>query len=450
MLTRYLASLSSTVLLCSCQVVPDLPDRTCAIPIEELRTELPDERVAPESIPDPDTFQGTLQAMFRGAESLGGGPRNLLFLSGGSQNGAFGAGFLKGWAEKSGRLPEFEVVTGVSAGSILSTAAFIGDSQGAWDYFTGINAERDVLNAYARLKANGDPTLGSYWPIAKRGAVGDLKPMKQKLMAYLKGPPHGQTPLGTMPVIEQVRQLASTRHLFVAAVDTDSGQAVAFNLGKYLRDAAAIDEKMIECYADAVLASSSVPMAAPPTFIDRRMYIDGGARFGVFDEELIENLRQLGNRSGPRSRAANPPRVYMVMNGSQETQPDCKPFEEAKIGTGNEFCEDVVGEPTKSPPARPTWSLTALAKRSVSVLINQVYRFSVATIFREYERAYGRSDTFHFARMQNDLKDAKHQNLTCPEWLEADFKASRPLEFHPNYMKCLAEYGRKKALTSDF
>lgn len=299
------------------------------------------------------------------------------------------------------------------------------------------------------MKANGDPTARSYLKIARLGAVGDLKPMRQKLITYLERPPHGPTALGTMPVIERVKQLAATRSLFVAAVDTDSGQAVAFNLGAYLRDRSATDRTTIECYADAILASSSVPLAAPPAFINRRMYIDGGARFGVFDEQLIENLRSL-SQPAPRSPVRNPPRVYMIMNGSQETQPDCKPFEDAKIGTETEFCENVVGSPDKSPPARPTWSLTALGKRSVSVLINQIYRFSVATISREYRRAYGRSDTFHFARMQNDFEAAKYQNLTCPEWLEADFKASRPLEFHPTYMKCLAEYGRTKALSSDF
>src|SRR5262245_57018459 len=37
---------------------------------------------------------------------------NILSLSGGGQNGAFGAGFLIGWRE-SGRRPEFDVVGGV-------------------------------------------------------------------------------------------------------------------------------------------------------------------------------------------------------------------------------------------------------------------------------------------------------------------------------------------------
>ena len=45
--------------------------------------------------------------------------------------GAYGAGYLRGWGERRGGLPDFDLVTGVSAGSILSTAAFIGDYRGS-------------------------------------------------------------------------------------------------------------------------------------------------------------------------------------------------------------------------------------------------------------------------------------------------------------------------------
>src|SRR6185437_8650526 len=50
---------------------------------------------------------------------------NALSLSGGGQNGAFGAGFLVGWRE-SGRRPQFDVVGGVSTGALLATHALLG------------------------------------------------------------------------------------------------------------------------------------------------------------------------------------------------------------------------------------------------------------------------------------------------------------------------------------
>ena len=50
---------------------------------------------------------------------------NVLSLSGGGQNGAFGAGFLMGWRE-SGRRPQFDIVGGVSTGALLATHALLG------------------------------------------------------------------------------------------------------------------------------------------------------------------------------------------------------------------------------------------------------------------------------------------------------------------------------------
>lgn len=49
----------------------------------------------------------------------------ILALSGGGSDGAFGAGLLTGWTERGDR-PEFEVVTGVSAGAIIAPFAFLG------------------------------------------------------------------------------------------------------------------------------------------------------------------------------------------------------------------------------------------------------------------------------------------------------------------------------------
>ncbi|HEX8216983.1 MAG TPA: hypothetical protein VF577_05925, partial [Allosphingosinicella sp.] len=101
-----------------------------------LNVPLPGENIASSS----SEFVRALQ------ESLYSGPRregvsnSLLFLSGGSQEGAFGAGFLDGWSvlrtsDVAGRaaaglrpatgLPQFRVVTAISTGAILSTWAFI-------------------------------------------------------------------------------------------------------------------------------------------------------------------------------------------------------------------------------------------------------------------------------------------------------------------------------------
>ena len=68
---------------------------------------------------------------------------NILEISGGGQYGAFGAGFLKGWRE-SGTRPEFDIVTGVSAGALMATHAFLGtpaDDELLADIFTRVGKD---------------------------------------------------------------------------------------------------------------------------------------------------------------------------------------------------------------------------------------------------------------------------------------------------------------------
>ena len=52
-------------------------------------------------------------------------PAYFLAISGGGDNGAYGAGFLNGWTA-SGTRPEFKVVTGISTGALIAPFAFLG------------------------------------------------------------------------------------------------------------------------------------------------------------------------------------------------------------------------------------------------------------------------------------------------------------------------------------
>ena len=64
--------------------------------------------------------------VFAGAAGRGGAV-NVLAISGGGSNGAYGAGLLAGWSERGGR-PDFAVVTGASAGALIAPFAFLGPS----------------------------------------------------------------------------------------------------------------------------------------------------------------------------------------------------------------------------------------------------------------------------------------------------------------------------------
>ena len=67
----------------------------------------------------------------------------LLSLSGGGDNGAFGAGLLAGWTAHGNR-PKFKLVTGVSTGALIAPFAFLGPEYDAalTDVFTNINPSK--------------------------------------------------------------------------------------------------------------------------------------------------------------------------------------------------------------------------------------------------------------------------------------------------------------------
>ena len=49
---------------------------------------------------------------------------SILILSGGGENGAFGAGVLYAWT-KTGKRPKFKLVTGISTGALIAPFAFL-------------------------------------------------------------------------------------------------------------------------------------------------------------------------------------------------------------------------------------------------------------------------------------------------------------------------------------
>jgi hypothetical protein len=93
---------------------------------------LPNERFFPLAGTDPleTEFLSAIQRLrrTRGVGQNGPLPEvQLLAVSGGGENGAFGAGLLCGWSEHGSR-PTFEFVTGVSTGALTAPFAYLGSS----------------------------------------------------------------------------------------------------------------------------------------------------------------------------------------------------------------------------------------------------------------------------------------------------------------------------------
>src|SRR6478752_1628638 len=125
------------------------PVRGPAVPRIDTERALPlgiaNARIYPDSDPQPMVADAT-EALQREIAALPPGaklPRaNYLAVSGGGDNGAFGAGLLNAWTE-TGTRPQFKGVTGVSTGALIAPLAFLGPQYdpALREVYTTINAD---------------------------------------------------------------------------------------------------------------------------------------------------------------------------------------------------------------------------------------------------------------------------------------------------------------------
>ncbi|TLY76844.1 MAG: hypothetical protein E6K43_00905, partial [Gammaproteobacteria bacterium] len=137
-----------------------------------------------------------------------GGPVNVLVLSGGGAGSAFGAGALVGWSRSDTR-PEFQIVTGVSAGALMAPLAFAGRD---WD--------PELTEAFSG--AQTQHLMRARWAGALFGAsVYRGEPLTQLLDRYV-----------TDELMSAIaREAEKGRLLLVATTDLDTEQTVIWNLG---------------------------------------------------------------------------------------------------------------------------------------------------------------------------------------------------------------------------
>lgn len=350
---------------------------------------------------------------------------SLLFMSGGGQSGAFGAGILDQWNHEPGALPRFAVVTGVSTGALLGTFALTGETGKAIDGYS-ITREAELLRP---LIKPGD-TLG----LVRKGAAGSLDPLRALLQRLLD-----DRTLGLVADADD-----QDRKFLVGAVDADTGDAIIYDLTEQAarwRDDPGQRQHHKDCYIEAILASASAPMAAAPVFIDGHMMIDGGARFGVFAHAAGEALKP-----APEEAINVVPPVlaaYLIINGTLEIDRDCA---RGKARDGS--C------PASGP--HRDWDIVSLGIRSADVLQNQIYRFSAdyaaeatALPFRLARIEKAAALAFRFTPAEADLPGEVAER-SCQDWLDRDNDPAKfglpgkpPLQFHKRYMLCLIGWGRE-------
>ena len=193
-------------------------------------------------------------------------PVNFLAISGGGDDGAFGAGLLVGWTA-SGTRPEFKGVTGVSTGALIAPFAFLGPEEDAAlrEVYTMIGPQ-NILKPRGLLAALTDDGLA------------DNSPLFELISRHINA--------------EFLARIAREyqdkgRLLLVGTTDLDARRPVIWNMGE-IAMAAQDNPKALDLFRKIMLASAAIPGAFPPVMIDvevngkpyQEMHVDGGTPGG--------------------------------------------------------------------------------------------------------------------------------------------------------------------------
>jgi predicted acylesterase/phospholipase RssA len=220
-------------------------------------------------------------------------PASFLAVSGGGEDGAFGAGLLIGWTE-AGTRPDFKVVTGISTGALTAPFAFLGS---AYDeqlkaVYTTVDAD-DVLRKRSVLAA------------LTSDALADNAPLQELVAKYV-----------TADLLAEIAaEHARGRVLLIGTTNIDARRPVIWNIGKI---AASGNPQALELVRKILVASAAIPGAFPPKMIDvevdgtryQEMHVDGGASAQVFVYPPSLNLAELSKQAG----IARERRLFIIRN----------------------------------------------------------------------------------------------------------------------------------------
>jgi predicted acylesterase/phospholipase RssA len=219
-----------------------------------------------------------------------------LALSGGGQDGAFGAGILCGWTQ-TGKRPQFKLVTGISTGALIAPFAFLGP---AYDHvireaYTTIS-DKDIYKAHKPLAI-----LLSVVNIKHLPALTENKPMEE-LVARL---------IDDKVLAEVAAEHRKGRRLLIGTTQMDAQRLVIWNMGAIANSG---NPKALELFRKIMVASASIPAFFPPQYIQVEaggrqyveMHVDGGVQAEVM---LYENAIKPFSVAGQRDR-----KVYIIRN----------------------------------------------------------------------------------------------------------------------------------------
>ena len=220
-------------------------------------------------------------------------PAAYLAISGGGDNGAFGAGLLNGWTKAGGR-PTFKLVTGVSTGALIAPFAFLGPE-----------FDDTLKSLYTGISMKDVATPRSVWSAFFGESMADTTPLGHLVQRAV-----------TQQVLDAIAaEYQKGRILLIGTTNLDARRPVIWNVTRIAAtrrpDALALVHKIL-------MASAAIPGTFPPVMIDvteggrayQEMHVDGGTANQVFVYPAAAELAKL-SAENDASRART---LYLIRN----------------------------------------------------------------------------------------------------------------------------------------
>jgi predicted patatin/cPLA2 family phospholipase len=295
-------------------------------------------------------------------------PATYLALSGGGANGAYGAGFLKGWSE-SGTRPEMVIVAGISTGALMAPYAFLGSS---YD---------DELERFYTRMATSD-LVGKRSLV--RGLFSDALYDTRRLKEVLRWE------IDEQMILEIAREYRSGRRLLIGTTNLDSQRPVIWNIGAIAQIGTSEANQLIR---DVILASASIPGVFPPVRIKVKVgdqvydeiHVDGGVSTQVFIYPSQIDLGRAARDIGLTGEQT----IYVIRNGYLNAH-----WSEVDLGLGSIL---------------------------ISSLDTIIRTQGIGDLYRIYLGAVRDKAKFKLAYIPDDF-DAESKELFDPEYMTALFE----------------------------
>jgi hypothetical protein len=219
---------------------------------------------------------------------------NYLTVSGGGSSGAFGAGLLVGWTA-TGKRPHFDLVTGISTGSLIAPFAFIGPSR-----------DEDLRSAYTTISGKDIYKKKGVLRALTSESAADDTPLRNLIARYVDD----------KLVAEIAAEHSKGRRLLIGTTNIDAERPVIWDIGAI---ASSGEPGRRDLIREILVASASIPGVFAPIRLSvtadgktyDEMHVDGGTSNQVFLAPSSISAKTIDRETNVKRKRT----LYILRNG---------------------------------------------------------------------------------------------------------------------------------------